>query len=91
MKTGTAWLERWSGRIKALVNDEKKRVNLVVCLGLAGLVLLALPEWVPQEDASTRVEAEVVLQARRTTRYNCRNTWNNSLRRWTVPVRQGSW
>ena len=59
MKTGTAWLEQWSGRIKALVNDEKKRVNLVVCLGLAGLVLLALPEWLPQEDASTRVEAEV--------------------------------
>lgn len=59
MKTGTAWLERWRGRIKALVNDEKKRVNLVVCLGLAGLILLALPEWLPQEDASTRVEAEV--------------------------------
>ena len=91
MKTGTAWLERWRGRIKALVNDEKKRVNLVVCLGLAGLVLLALPEWLPQEDASTRVEAEVSAPGRRTTRYNCRNTWNSSLRRWTVPVRQGSW
>lgn len=58
MKMGTAWLERLRQRIKALAGDEKKRINLVVCLGLAGLVLLALPEWLPQEEMSPRVETE---------------------------------
>lgn len=30
--------------------DEKKRVNLLLCVGVAGLLLLALSEWVPQKE-----------------------------------------
>lgn len=32
---------------KTLWADEKKRVNLLVCAGLAGMLLLAFSEWIP--------------------------------------------
>lgn len=47
MKQFEAQFRSWIERAKALVQDEKRRVNLLVAIGALGLLLLALSEWVP--------------------------------------------
>lgn len=37
-------------RIAVLAGDEKRRINLLVALGLAGMALLCLSEWLPSGD-----------------------------------------
>lgn len=59
MKRMEQQLRQWLDRARALVGDEQKRVNLLVCLGLAGLLLLALPEWIPQQPEVDESEIEV--------------------------------
>lgn len=33
-----------------LLADEKKRVNLLLCMGVMGLLLLAVSEWIPKKE-----------------------------------------
>lgn len=47
-------LREWG---KSVLTDEKKRVNLLVCLGLAGLLLLSFSAWIPEPaEESAQVE-----------------------------------
>lgn len=46
-------LREWMQKVRAVLADEKKKTNLLVCIGLAGLLLLALPEWKPKESAAS--------------------------------------
>lgn len=43
----------WLQRGKALLQDEKKRVNLLLCVGMAGLLMLAFSEWLPEKASIT--------------------------------------
>ena len=45
-----------ASRLRAALADEKQRVNLLVCMGLAGLLLLAVSSWLPA-DSSTQSAA----------------------------------
>lgn len=40
---------RWTEKIKRIMEDEKKRVNVLLGLGMSGLLLLAFSEWMPSE------------------------------------------
>ena len=51
MKHPADFYRQWPEQIKKLLQDEKKRVNLLVCAGLGGLLLLGFSEWLPQETA----------------------------------------
>lgn len=44
--------EKLIARLKTLWDDEKRRVNLLLLTGLAGLALLAVSEWLPAEAAA---------------------------------------
>lgn len=48
----------WVQKIRAILADEKKKTNLLVCIGLAGLLLLALPEWMPKENQPSGEKTE---------------------------------
>ena len=39
-----------AARLRAALADEKQRVNLLVCMGLAGLLLLAVSSWLPADS-----------------------------------------
>ena len=39
-----------AARLRAALADERQRVNLLVCMGLAGLLLLAVSAWLPAES-----------------------------------------
>ena len=39
-------------RLKPLWDDEKRRVQLLAAVGMAGLLLLAVSEWLPAETAA---------------------------------------
>lgn len=39
-----------------LLGDKKKTVNLLVCLGVAGMILLAVSEWLPSDGQSSSVK-----------------------------------
>ena len=39
-------------RLKPLWDDEKRRVQLLAAAGMAGLLLLAVSEWLPAETAT---------------------------------------
>ena len=41
-----------AARLRAALADEKQRVNLLVCMGLAGLLLLAVSSWLPADSAA---------------------------------------
>ena len=41
-----------AARLRAALADEKQRVNLLVCMGLAGLLLLAVSSWLPADYAA---------------------------------------
>ena len=52
-----------AARLRAALADEKQRVNLLVCMGLAGLLLLAVSSWLPA-DSSTQSAAPAALISR---------------------------
>ena len=43
-----------AARLRAALADEKQRVNLLVCMGLAGLLLLAVSSWLPADSSTPR-------------------------------------
>lgn len=43
-------------KLRAVLADEKKRVNLLVCMGLAGLLLLAVSAWLPAESPAETLQ-----------------------------------
>ena len=45
-------------RLKLLWDDEKRRVQLLAAVGMAGLLLLAVSEWLPAETAAAPSAAE---------------------------------
>lgn len=45
-------------RLKPLWDDEKRRVQLLAAAGMAGLLLLAVSEWLPAETAAAQSAAE---------------------------------
>ena len=45
-------------RLKPLWDDEKRRVQLLAAVGMAGLLLLAVSEWLPAETAAAPSAAE---------------------------------
>lgn len=45
-------------RLKPLWDDEKRRVQLLAAVGMAGLLLLAVSEWLPDETAAAPSAAE---------------------------------
>ena len=49
-----------AARLRAALADEKQRVNLLVCMGLAGLLLLAVSSWRPA-DSSTQSAAPAAM------------------------------
>ena len=49
-----------AARLRAALADEKQRVNLLVCIGLAGLLLLAVSSWLPA-DSSTQSTAPAAM------------------------------
>ena len=49
-----------AARLRATLADEKQRVNLLVCIGLAGLLLLAVSSWLPA-DSSTQSAAPAAM------------------------------
>ena len=44
-------------RLKPLWDDEKRRVQLLAAVGMAGLLLLAVSEWLPAETAAEPLPA----------------------------------
>ena len=48
-----------AARLRTALADEKQRVNLLVLMGLAGLVLLAFSAWLPADDAAQPAPAAV--------------------------------
>lgn len=46
-----------AARLRAALADEKQRVNLLVCTGAAGLLLLAVSSWLPAPAGDTAAEA----------------------------------
>lgn len=43
---------------KTVFSDEKKRVNLLLCAGLAGLLLLAFSTWIPSDPDTKEVYSQ---------------------------------
>lgn len=60
MKSVELWVQKWMQQAKELAKDEKKRINLLVCLGLVGLLLLVLPEWLPQEQEQVETDVQTI-------------------------------
>ena len=46
-----------ASRLRAALADEKQRVNLLVCMGLAGLLLLAVSSWLPADSRTVTLES----------------------------------
>ena len=44
-------------KLRTALADEKQRVNLLVCTGLAGLVLLGVSAWLPAGDSAQPTQA----------------------------------
>ena len=59
MKTPEALWKAVRQRVAVVLRDEKQRVNLLVLLGLAGMVLLCLSEWIPGAGSGQVLEPEV--------------------------------
>ena len=45
--TAREYIAPLAARLRTALADEKQRVNLLVLMGLAGLVLLAFSAWLP--------------------------------------------
>lgn len=50
--TAREYIAPLAARLRTALADEKQRVNLLVLMGLAGLVLLAFSAWLPADDAA---------------------------------------
>lgn len=50
-KQSIAWLQ-------AAWKDDKKRINLLLVSGLAGMLLLCMSEWLPSRAKHTKCRAE---------------------------------
>ena len=50
--TAREYIAPLAARLRTALADEKQRVNLLVLMGLAGLVLLAVSAWLPADDAA---------------------------------------
>ena len=50
--TARKYIAPLAARLRTALADEKQRVNLLVLMGLAGLVLLAFSAWLPADDAA---------------------------------------
>ena len=50
-------------RLKPLWDDEKRRVQLLAAAGMAGLLLLAVSEWLPAETAAAPPNAAEAQEA----------------------------
>lgn len=50
--TAREYIAPLAARLRTALADEKQRVNLLVLMGLAGLVLLAFSAWLPTDDAA---------------------------------------
>ena len=59
MKERAASWRAAAERVRAALYDEKKRVNLLLCAGLAGLLLLAFSEWLPDSTSQEQPAAAV--------------------------------
>lgn len=59
MKERAASWRTAAERVCAALYDEKKRVNLLLCAGLAGLLLLAFSEWLPDSTSQEQPAAAV--------------------------------
>lgn len=50
-------------QFKALLSDEKRRVNLLVAIGALGLLLLAFSEWIPESTTPEHTEPQPITEA----------------------------
>lgn len=57
MKKLQLWRAQAARTLLALWKDEKQRVNLLVGIGVAGMLLLAVSAWVPAEQAPEPADA----------------------------------
>lgn len=57
--TAREYIAPLAARLRTALADEKQRVNLLVLMGLAGLVLLAFSAWLPADDAAQPAHAAV--------------------------------
>lgn len=57
--TAREYIAPLAARLRTALADEKQRVNLLVLMGLAGLVLLAFSVWLPADDAAQPAPAAV--------------------------------
>ena len=58
--TARTYGEALAAKLRASFTDEKKRVNLLVGMGLAGLLLLAVSAWLPAGDTKAAQPAQNV-------------------------------
>lgn len=56
--TAQRYGETLAAKLRASFTDEKKRVNLLVGMGLAGLLLLAVSAWLPASDTKATQPAQ---------------------------------
>ena len=49
-----------AARLRTALADEKQRVNLLVCMGLAGLLLLAVSSWLPADSSTQSAPAQLI-------------------------------
>ena len=68
--TAREYIAPLAARLRTALADEKQRVNLLVLMGLAGLVLLAFSAWLPADDAAQPAPA-AVLESRLTALIRC--------------------
>ena len=61
-KQGIAWLQ-------AAWKDDKKRINLLLASGLAGMLLLCMSEWLPAAGQSTQNAAQSSQQSQTAAEY----------------------
>lgn len=50
-QTGVEKMTEWLESLKKKFPEGKKRVNLLVLLGIAGMILLCISEWIPESTA----------------------------------------
>ena len=64
--TAREYIAPLAARLRTALADEKQRVNLLVLMGLAGLVLLAFSVWLPADDAAQPAPAANMLTCPKT-------------------------
>lgn len=66
MKLSAQQWQQWIQQGREILKDEKKRINLLVCVGVAGMLMLALSEWKPQENLLSDAKAKEPVAASQT-------------------------